>query len=431
MAAGDSTGTLIVGAGVAGLGAGVAARERGLEFQVVEGSERPGGLVQTDELDGFRFDRTAHVLHFRSSRIEQDFRGLGVKLGRIRRRAAVVLNGRLVPYPLQYNLWALGDSDLARSLVDELALVAARPPATRGSFADLLLSTWGEGLVSMFLRPYNEKLWGRPLTELPAECAGDYLPHVDLDLARAGASAPVEYEGYNGDFLYPLSGRLGDVADELAEPIRKRIHCGETVVALDLDVHEAYTSEWRTIGYERLVGTAPLPVLLEAAGVLDGHAGLFDATSVANVRIALRGKMRTPLHWLYVPDSNVPFHRISFPRNISAFTCPAECASLSVEYTLPRRGSRTSAQDVADAALGYVADLGLIDVEGVYAVSETVISPAYVVQRAPTREEFSEIAQLLVDRDVHLAGRFGTWDYLSIEQAFASGMHAVEEATHA
>lgn len=425
MTGGDFTGTLIVGAGVAGLGAGLVARERGLEFQVVEAAERPGGLVQTDELGGFRFDRTAHVLHFRSSRVEQDFRRLGVEFGRIRRRAAVVLNRRVIPYPLQYNLWALGDSDLARSLVAELALSQRGRQPLGGSFADLLLSAWGEGLVSMFFRPYNEKLWGRPLAELPADCAGDYLPNVDLDLARTGASAPVAYEGYNGDFLYPLSGRLGDVVDELAEPIRERIRYGEAVVALDLDVHEAYTSERRAIGYERLVGTAPLPVLLEAAGVLDGHADLFDATSVANVRIALRGQMRTPLHWLYAPDSDVPFHRISFPRNISAFTCPAECASLSVEYTLPLRGPRTPAQDVADAALAYVADLGLVDVKEVYATSETVISPAYVIHRAPTREEFSELGQLLADRDVHLAGRFGAWDYLSIEQAFVSGMHAV------
>jgi protoporphyrinogen oxidase len=431
MAEGDRTGTLIVGAGVAGLGAGLIARERGCEFQVVEAAERPGGLVQTDELDGFRFDRTAHVLHFRDSGVEQHFRRLGVGLDRIRRRAAVVLNNRVIPYPLQYNLWALGDSDLASSLVAELTFVAERPSVARCSFADVLLSTWGEGLFSLFFRPYNEKLWGRPLTELPADCAGDYLPSLDLDLARTGASAPVDYEGYNGEFLYPLSGRLGDVVDELAGPIRERIRCRETVVALDLDVHEAYTSERRTIGYERLVGTAPLPVLLESAGVLDGHADLFDATSVANVRIALRGQMRTPLHWLYTPDSDVPFHRISFPHSISALTCPAECASLSVEYTLPARGLRAPTEHVAETALAYVADLGLVDVEEIYATSETVISPGYVVHRAPTREEFSELSRLLADRDVHLAGRFGAWDYLSIEQAFVSGMHAAEEAAHA
>ena len=422
--------TLIVGAGVAGLGAGAAARERGLDFQVVEAANRPGGLVQTDELEGFRFDRTAHVLHFRRRRLEQRFRRLGVALRPIKRRAAVVVDRHLVPYPLQYNLWALGNSDLAASLLRDLTRAVATRSSERGSFADLLRSRWGKGLVSLFFRPYNEKLWGRPLEELPAACAGEYLSEVDLELAGLGATGSVEYAGYNGHFLYPASGRLGDIAARLAEPIRGQLSCGERVVAVDLDSHEAGTSEGRSIGYERLIGTAPLPVLLEAAGYPRNRSNLFDATSVANVRVAVRGQMRKPLHWVYAADPDVPFHRIAFPRNLSASTCPAGCASLSVEYTLPHRGPRMSTEDVANAAVAYVTDLGLIDVEEVRGIWETIISPAYVVHRAPTREEFSELLASLADCDVHLAGRFGEWDYLSIEQAFSSGTRAIEAAGH-
>ena len=427
----DRAGTLIVGAGVAGLGAATAAHERGLDFHVLEAAECPGGLAQTDELDGFRFDRTAHVLHFRSRRLRQRFSELGVSLRPIKRRAAVVVNRRVVPYPLQYNLWALGEPDVAASLLGELTRAAARPTADHGTFADVLRSRWGPGLVSMFFRPYNEKLWGRSLEELPAACAGDYLPDVDLELARLGAAGPTDYAGYNGHFLYPPSGRLGDVADRLAESVRGQLSYAEPVVGIDLDAHEAETSEGRTIGYDRLVGTVPLPALLDAAGCLDGSHDLFDATSVANVRIALRGRMVTPLHWLYAPDPEVPFHRIAFPRNLSASTCPADSASLSVEYTLPLRGSRICTGDVARAAVSYTSDLGLIDVEEIHGVWETVISPAYVIHRAPTREEFSELRAFLADRDAHLAGRFGAWDYLSIEQAFGSGTEAIEAVAHA
>ena len=427
----DRVGTLIVGAGVAGLGAGLAARECGLDFQLVEAAERPGGLVQTDELDGFCFDRTAHVLHLRLSPSRERFRGLGIPLRRTRRRAAVIVSGQLVPYPLQYNLWALGKPRLVALLLSELGRAAARPGGRPASFAELLRSRWGEGLVSLFFRPYNEKLWGRPLEELPADCAGDYLPEVDLELARRGAAASTQYAGYNGHFLYPESGRFGDIAAHLAEPLRPRLSCAEAVVAVDLDSHEATTSGSRTFVYERLVGAGSLPRLLEAAGCLNGLGDLFDATSVANVRVALRGRMRTPLHWVYTPDADVPFHRVAFPRNLNSATCPNGCVSLSVEYTLPLRGRRTPTAEIADAAVAYAADFGLIEVEEVQGVWEAIISPAYVLHRAPTREELCRLRSSLADRDVHVAGRFGEWDYLSIEQSFVSGTQAVQAVAYA
>jgi protoporphyrinogen oxidase len=423
----DRAGTLIVGAGVAGLGAGFAAYERGLDFQLVEAAEHPGGLVQTDELEGFCFDRTAHVLHLRLSPSRERFRRLGVALRRTSRRAAVILHGELIPYPVQYNLWALRNPRLVASLLSELQ-AAGRPSGRPGSFAELLRSRWGEGLVSLFFRPYNEKLWGRSLEELPADCAGDYLPEVDLELARRGATARTEYKGYNGHFLYPASGRLGDIAACLAKPLRSRLSCAEAVVAVDLEGHEATTSGGRTIAYGRLVGASSLPRLLEAAGCLNGLGHLFDATSVANVRVAFRGRMRTPLHWVYTPDPDVPFHRVSFPRNLNTATCPTGCASLSIEYTLPYRGRRTPTAEIADAALAYTVDLGLIEVEELQGVWETVISPAYVLHRAPTSEDLSQLRSSLADRDVHVAGRFGAWDYLSIEQSFVSGTQAVAYA---
>jgi protoporphyrinogen oxidase len=431
MLRGNRVGTLIVGAGVAGLGAGLAARERGLDFQLVEAAERPGGLVQTDELDGFCFDRTAHVLHLRLAPSRERFRRLGVALRRTRRRAAIIAHGQLVPYPLQYNLWALGKPGLVALLLSELTEAAATPSGEPTSFAELLQSRWGEGLTSLFFRPYNEKLWGRPLEELPADCAGDYLPDVDLELARRGADAPTEYEGYNGHFLYPASGRLGDIADRLAEPLRPRLSCGEAVVAVDLDGHEATTSSGRTIAYDRLVGAGSLPRLLEAAGCLNGRGDLFDATSVANVRVALHGRMRTPLHWVYTPDADVPFHRVAFPPNLNSTTCPAGFVSLSVEYTLPVGSRRTPTAEIAETAVAYATDLGLIEVEEIHGVWETIITPAYVLHRAPAREELRRLRSSLADRDVQVAGRFGEWDYLSIEQSFVSGARAVQAVGYA
>jgi hypothetical protein len=98
---------------------------------------------------------------------------------------------------------------------------------------------------------------------------------------------------------------------------------------------------------------------------------------------------------------------------------------LSLEYTLPERGRRT-AIELAASATDYLTSLGLLEVEECLSVSEVILSPAYVVWRSTGRPWFSELTARLQRQGVHVAGRFGRWDYLSMEDAFASGWEAVD-----
>jgi protoporphyrinogen oxidase len=413
---------VILGAGAAGLGAALTLRELGAGFAILERDDAPGGLARTDLVDGFSFDRTGHVLHFRLPQVERRLQALDVPLQRIERRAAVLLGERQIPYPFQYNLWALGSRALARSIVEDMR--AARPPVEGASFGELLLSAWGARSVSLFFRPYNEKLWGRTLEELPGDCAGRFLPRANLDLAERGATGRTDVPGYNGTFLYPASGRLGDLMTSLAQPIRAGLHCGVAVTAIDLTRRRLRTSDGATIDYDLLISTIPLADLVRIAGVPAPAPDLFAATSVLNVRVGLRGSLRTPYHWVYVADADVPFHRIGFPRNVNPLTSPEGCVSVSVEYTIPARGDRLSSSAVASAALDFLCRRGLIEIDERLFDEELLITPAYVVHRARGRSAFATLARTLREHGVVLAGRFGTWDYLSIEESFESGVRA-------
>ncbi len=53
---------VIVGAGLAGLACAMQLARAGLNFQILEASDVPGGRVRTDEVDGFRLDRGFQVL---------------------------------------------------------------------------------------------------------------------------------------------------------------------------------------------------------------------------------------------------------------------------------------------------------------------------------------------------------------------------------
>lgn len=414
---------VIVGAGAAGLAAGLALRAARRPFVVLEAEDGPGGLGRTDSVDGFHFDRTGHLLHFKSPATRRRFERLGVPLQETIRCAAIFVDEHVVPYPFQYNLWALRSPDVAYAALAEMRAAEADGTGTPASFGDLITSNWGRTLTRLFFRPYNERLWGRALEELPPDCAGRYLPRPDVPLAESGARGGVEYRGYNAAFLYPASGRFGDVMSALAAPIGDAISYDTRAERIDLERRVVETDRVGPIHFDTLISTVPLGRLTEMCGI-DGVGELFDATEILNVRIGIRGTVRAPYHWIYTVDEDAPFHRIGFPSNVSPRSCPPGYASLSVEYTLPHRQQRLRAEEVAEAALAFVSNHGFVEVEECLFVADFLISPAYVVHRAPGRFDFASLRRLLATHRIELAGRFGSWDYLSVEEAFDSGLEA-------
>jgi protoporphyrinogen oxidase len=417
---------LVLGAGLAGIGAGLELEDAGIEFRTLEASDRPGGLATTDLIDGFRFDQTGHFLHFRHPQIQRYFRLFTVPLDRIERRAAVILGNQVVPYPFQYNLWAV-TPDLRRAAIEDLKSMQSQVRRSPETLAEAVKWTWGETIAQVFMRPYNEKLWARNLDELPADCGGRYQCSFDLGLVVAGSNRPVDYPGYNGSFFYPGSGRIGSVSDALAASLDGRIEYKSWVTEIDLKKGVCAAAGGKEVGFKKVISTIPLPQLLSLAGLPVPSEDLFASTQVAAVRVGFRGAMRCPYHWIYVPDRELPFYRVGFPRNVNIRTCPEECASLTIEYTLPASGMRVPAAELASTALAFCESKGFIEIDEPLFSSETILSPAYVVYRSQDRQTFSEIHAELESQGIHVAGRYGKWDYFSMEEAFLSGRNTARK----
>lgn len=58
----SKTDVIIIGGGLAGLACGVKLAERGVNFQILEATDRVGGRVRTDQVDGFLLDHGFQVL---------------------------------------------------------------------------------------------------------------------------------------------------------------------------------------------------------------------------------------------------------------------------------------------------------------------------------------------------------------------------------
>ena len=147
---------VVVGAGLAGLSAALSLMEAGIEVRVFEASTTIGGRVQTDEINGYRFDRGFQLINARYPEVEAlhiidklDFRYAP-------RAVDIALDGSIVRLgdPRKYFLSALrSESGSLREKVSFLKYLLSH--STHGSNVESeLLAAGCNNLYTRVLKPF-------------------------------------------------------------------------------------------------------------------------------------------------------------------------------------------------------------------------------------------------------------------------------------
>ncbi|RMG99899.1 MAG: FAD-dependent oxidoreductase [Deltaproteobacteria bacterium] len=419
---------LVVGAGLCGLSAAVALADR-LRVVVLEAGDRVGGKAASRSRDGWVFDCTGHWLHLRSERVRRFVLELLPPEAwvEIERRAAVRVAGTDVPYPFQTHLGALPKEtvrDALRDFVEARIDDATRsdPPRT---FAEFVERRFGSTMAALFFVPYNEKLWGMPLSELSAEWMGRFLPDPTVEQVVSGAlGLDAHLAGYNARFLYPKTGGIGALAEALAARLAPGVVRLRTALrALDPSGRRAVASDGTVYRYQRLISTMPLPDLVAACDHVPpqvrAEASKLRAVDWRYLDVALRVPPRRPEHWIYVADRDVPFFRVGSYSNAHPPLAPPGKGSLYVE--LSDREGPLAEEEVFDG----LVEIGVIaSREDVAFFEERRIPRAYVVFDAAWNRARSIVRDHFARAGVETRGRYGRWTYNSMEDCIADGLDA-------
>lgn len=420
---------LVLGGGLAGLSAALHSAQG--ETHLIEGRKELGGHASSRREGGHVFDQTGHWLHLRDPQSFARIQALDPQLEwmRIERRAEVYCAGHHLPYPFQLNLHALPQSQRLRCLD---ALPESIPEFSKAeNFDAYVVERFGEGMAELFFRPYNEKLWGCALCALRPDCMSRFLPRPQLSEIRAGAKGPLAAPaGYNASFYYPAKGGIDHlpkaIARRIAQTPGKQIYCGHQVQRIDLSKQtvtcqkEGVERRWH---YEQLISTLPLPALLDRIDQLPESIAQFKTqlkwSSWRYLDLALSAPPPRATQWLYVADVQYPFFRVG----CSSYACPAMApagqASLCVELA-----DRQGALDLATIAR-QLCVLGMLrDPQDIKFYRERRINFAYVHFDHHFARARAEILRWLQSKGVQSIGRYGGWDYGSMEDAMRDGEEA-------
>ncbi len=430
-----SRGVVVLGAGLTGLAAARTLAARGVRAVTLEQASEPGGVCRTVAQDGFAFDYTGHLLHLRHgvSRALLGELDLERKLRSHRRRAGVCLAGRVTPYPVQIHTARLPAEmrrDCVRGFVEAL-LAGTAPVPPQASFAEWVLSRFGEGLARHFFFPYNHKLFLAEPTEFSAEWTGAWVPRPRLEEVIDGAFGLHRGQvGYNASFLYPRRGGIRVIADALASGL-PGLRLGCRVRALHLTERVLELDSGEVVPFRRLVATAALPSLVSLTADLDAQAreagARLRAVDVVNFNLGVQGRAPRREHWLYVPEPQFPFYRVGLPSNHGRLA-PQGCHTVSVEVSLATGAEPPP--DLLERCLHGLEALGLLaERSQVITLAALRISPAYVVFDRQRGQALHTLTAAFASGGVTLAGRWAEWTYSAMEDALLAGNAAARSVT--
>jgi protoporphyrinogen oxidase len=425
-------GVIILGGGLAGLST---AYHIGKGCQVFEAEDFPGGLLRTRVVDGYSFDCTGHLLHLK----DPYARGLvtGLMNGNIKehtRRAAIYSKGVFTGYPFQANTYGLPD-ETARECLEGFENAPGRRPgaASPGNFRDWVTHNFGVGIARHFMLPYNGKLWQYDLASMSVDGVEPYVPVPSVEEVRRGTTEEgARGLGYNAKFFYPESGGIESFVRALLPHVRD-LSLGQRAELVDTERKTVTFKTGYTAWYDTLVSTVPLPVLVGM--IKDVPVDIADAAkklryvSVYDVNLGVARADLSPYHWIYFPEEEYPFYRVGFCSNFSPAMAPAGCSSVYVEVS-HKPDEQFNADELAGAARNGLVRCGILKAGDEVPVKDVLdIRYAYVVFDAHYKAAVPAIHRYLESKGIISIGRYGGWEYSSMEDAILEGRRTAGKLT--
>ena len=424
---------LVIGAGLAGLSTAYHLRDR--PCRVVEKEKEAGGLCRSYQMDGFTFDYTGHLLHFRQPAIRELVEGLlAGQLDKHSRRSYIYSYRTYTEYPYQVNTHGLPPEVVRECLLGFIATLTAPPSGLKPeerSFKQWILESLGEGFARHFMVPFNEKLWQVPLDELTSDWVSWLVPKPELrDVVNGALGIKDKAFGYNPSFLYPRQGGIGALPKAFLSGVQDIVY-GSELVEVDTARRRATFHDGRTESYETLVSTMPVPELVRRCtdlpkAIREAAEGL-RCVSVYNVNLGVAREQVSDKHWIYFPEREYPFYRAGFPMNFSPALGRPGCSSLYVEISHQPESVTPPSELIRQIRAG-LERAGIFRPDDEILVADVKdIRYAYVLFDRHRARTLPAILAELESRGIHSIGRYGRWEHTSMEDAIAQGRQLAEK----
>ena len=429
------SGYVILGSGVAGLGAANALQEEGIKPRLYEARPRPGGLTSSyDAGDGFVFDEGVHISFTTNPRVKELFaKSVDDKFEVGNVYCNNYWQGHWIKHPAQVNLYGLPADLVVNCIMDFVAANAVQEPVIN-NYEDWLYAAFGKTFTETFPAKYTVKYHTTEAKNMTTDWLGPRLYRPKLEEVLHGA---LRFEPsdvfYVNEFRYPSHGGFESFLNHFF-PMAD-ISCNHEVTQIDTKARQLSFRNGSTTSYEKLISSIPLPKIIPLIkgapkDVLEAASRL-ACSQVVVVNIGLNRPVEVKPQWSYFYDDDIPFARVSHRGNLSPGNVPPGCGGFQAEiyFSDKYRPLTGKPEDWIEPAIDGLIKCGLIrDRSEIVHQSCMWLPFGNIIFDHDRPKALATVHGFLDDVGVRYCGRFGDWGYIWTDHAFLSGERAAKGA---
>lgn len=337
---------VILGAGPAGLATGHEVSTKNKQkVTVLERNSFVGGLCNTIEHKGFKFDLGGHRWFTKNEDLNKWFRRLmdGEYIW-VERISRIFYDHKYYSYPVSFGNVIKNSGVLTivwagiTYLISALQFSVFNKPIN--NMRDAYVAQFGAKLYDMFFRRYSEKVWGLPCEKLSADWVSQRSAGLSIwtVIQEAILNTKSDKKSLIEEFMYPRDGYVR-IPERMAEDItnsspENSVRLESSVVGIKYNGPNDFVVRYKTKNGEELSENAEVVVSTIPLGVLPrlmdppAPQDVIDAASslvfrdIICVNLIIDKKQVSIDTWLYVQDEDVIFGRLHEPKNWSKAMVP-------------------------------------------------------------------------------------------------------------
>lgn len=426
---------VIIGSGMAALGAAHRLREAGIAPELYDKKPYPGGHTASfAHPSGFVFDDGPHVSFTKSERLQRLLAdNVGGRFEEVACRVNNYYHGHWVKHPAQCNLYGL-PADLVATVLEEFEALEDQPWPQIDNYEQWLVASYGETFARNFPMRYGHKYHTCEASQMTTDWLGPRLYRPSLEEVRYGATHPETPDVHYANLIrYPTEGGFYAYLEPWIE--RADLHLEHELVAVDPKARQLRFANGVVAGYDELISTVPLPALVP---MIDGApddvlaaASRLACTHCVVVNLGIDREGVSDHLWTYFYDEDILFSRLSFPHLFSSRTAPPGTSAIQAEcyYSDKYKPLDISGREVASRVEEDLVRCGLLRPDDRVLMREVrPVRWANIIFDHDRPAALATVHGFLADVGIRWAGRYGEWGYHWTDQSFVSGESAASRA---
>lgn len=449
--------TVIIGAGLAGLSCGYELSVNGFSVTIYESNESIGGLARTLSFNTsqgeFRFDFGGHRFLTRDKDIEKFFFDvLGSDNIEARQRSSrILLRGKYFDYPIKpfsalikMPIWLTFKAGFTYWYAFFRYFFARRKG--EDNFEDWVKHRFGSTLYNLFFRDYTIKTWGISPKKISSTWAAErikttsFFSIIKNSILKPDPESKIAMTLYK-QFFYPthgiqvLSNDMAKFIEEKSNQIFTNNKLLKIVVEDNKITRIAFNDNEVVEGFSTLVSSIPLPTLIDTLGQ-DVPNNVVEAANNLKYRdLILVGFMLDKGEaiedsWIYFPEDQHIFVRVSEPSKYGLGMCPQGKTSIIAEITCEKGDKKWQLSN--DKLIQLVSDqliaLGGFSKDDIIESFCERITHAYPLFDIGYEKNLSTIFSFLSHiNNLELIGRTGTFQYINMDIVLLHGINCARK----